>query len=124
MVEEQQAGGRKPLAVVTGVTGGIGYELAKQFAEHGFDLLITGRSDSIFAAAESLAARALRMPPAPGSADAPMVESTARCCSGVRGGAGVSSDLPPQPSAARARRAAAEIRGRRIGHSRVGMIGR
>lgn len=55
MVEEQQAGGRKPLAVVTGVTGGIGYELAKQFAEHGFDLLVTGRSDSIFAAAESLA---------------------------------------------------------------------
>ena len=45
---------RKPLAVITGVTGGIGYELAKQFAEHGFDLLITGRSDSIFTAAESL----------------------------------------------------------------------
>ncbi|NEQ23560.1 MAG: SDR family NAD(P)-dependent oxidoreductase, partial [Microcoleus sp. SIO2G3] len=29
----------KPLAVVTGASSGIGYELAKQFAEHGFDLL-------------------------------------------------------------------------------------
>ncbi len=54
MVEEQSTEGRKPLAVVTGVTGGIGHELAKQFAEHGFDLLITGRNESIFAAAESL----------------------------------------------------------------------
>lgn len=46
---------RKPLAVVTGVTGGIGYELARQFAEHGYDLLVTGRSESIFTATESLA---------------------------------------------------------------------
>lgn len=53
--EAMTAAGRKPLAVVTGVTGGIGYELAKQFAEHGFDLLITGRSEAIFTAAESLA---------------------------------------------------------------------
>jgi NAD(P)-dependent dehydrogenase (short-subunit alcohol dehydrogenase family) len=27
-------------AVVTGVSGGIGFELAKQFARHGYDLLI------------------------------------------------------------------------------------
>lgn len=26
---------RKPLAVVTGASSGIGYELAKQFAQHG-----------------------------------------------------------------------------------------
>jgi short-subunit dehydrogenase len=56
MVEEVKIStGQKPLAVVTGATGGIGYELAKQFAEHGFDLLITGRSEGIFIAAESLA---------------------------------------------------------------------
>lgn len=55
MVEEANDVGRKPLAVVTGVTGGIGYEFAKQFAEHGFDLLVTGRSEAIFTAAESLA---------------------------------------------------------------------
>lgn len=56
MAEEvKNSAGHKPLAVVTGASGGIGYELAKQFAEHGFDLLITGRSERIFAAAESLA---------------------------------------------------------------------
>jgi len=27
-------------AVVTGASSGIGYELARQFAEHGYDLLI------------------------------------------------------------------------------------
>ncbi len=30
----------KPLAVVTGASDGIGYELAKQFAENGFDLVV------------------------------------------------------------------------------------
>lgn len=33
--------GRRPLALVTGASSGIGYELAKQFAQHGYDLLIT-----------------------------------------------------------------------------------
>jgi NAD(P)-dependent dehydrogenase (short-subunit alcohol dehydrogenase family) len=33
--------GSKPLAVVTGASRGIGRELAKQFAQHGFDLLIS-----------------------------------------------------------------------------------
>lgn len=31
----------RPLAVVTGASNGIGYELAKQFAQNGFDLLVT-----------------------------------------------------------------------------------
>lgn len=30
----------RPFAVVTGASSGIGYELARQFAEHGYDLLI------------------------------------------------------------------------------------
>lgn len=30
----------KPLAIVTGASSGIGLELAKQFAEHGFDLVV------------------------------------------------------------------------------------
>ena len=40
-------GGRpqsRPLAVVTGPSSGIGRELARQLAEHGFDLLIRRRS--------------------------------------------------------------------------------
>jgi CBS domain-containing protein len=31
----------RPFAVVTGASSGIGYELAAQFAQNGFDLLIT-----------------------------------------------------------------------------------
>jgi len=34
-------------AVVTGASSGIGYELARLFAEHGFDLLITAEDDAI-----------------------------------------------------------------------------
>ncbi|GAB2991560.1 SDR family NAD(P)-dependent oxidoreductase [Amycolatopsis acidiphila] len=34
----------KPLAVVTGASTGIGRELAKQFAEHGFDLVIAAEN--------------------------------------------------------------------------------
>ena len=34
-------------AVVTGASSGIGLELAKQFAEHGFDLLIVADSPKI-----------------------------------------------------------------------------
>jgi len=44
----------RPLAVVTGASSGIGYELAKQFAEHGFDLLITSTGPQIETAARDL----------------------------------------------------------------------
>ncbi|MBD1842083.1 SDR family oxidoreductase [Cyanobacteria bacterium FACHB-63] len=37
----------RPLAVVTGASNGIGYELAKQFAENGFDLVITATDSKI-----------------------------------------------------------------------------
>jgi uncharacterized protein len=42
------------LAVITGASSGIGLELAKQFAEHGYDLLVTAESERIEAAAETL----------------------------------------------------------------------
>jgi len=37
----------RPLAVVTGASNGIGYELAKQFAQNGFDLLVTSTGEKI-----------------------------------------------------------------------------
>ena len=43
----------RPLAVVTGASNGIGYELAKQFAQNGFDLLVTATGSSINEAAEA-----------------------------------------------------------------------
>ncbi|MGF2014009.1 MAG: SDR family NAD(P)-dependent oxidoreductase [Nostoc sp. DedVER01b] len=41
----------RPLAIVTGASNGIGYELAKQFAQNGFDLLVTATGSSINEAA-------------------------------------------------------------------------
>lgn len=44
----------RPLAVVTGASNGIGYEIAKQFAQNGFDLVITATSDRINETAQTL----------------------------------------------------------------------
>jgi uncharacterized protein len=44
----------KQFAVVTGASSGIGYELARQFAQNGFDLLITADGDGIHEAAREL----------------------------------------------------------------------
>src|SRR3954464_895387 len=38
---------QRPFAVVTGASSGIGFELAKVFAENGFDLLITAEDEEI-----------------------------------------------------------------------------
>ena len=43
-------------AVVTGASSGIGLELARQFAQHGFDVLICAEDDGITAAAAQLQA--------------------------------------------------------------------
>ena len=43
-----------PLAVVTGASSGIGLELAKQFAEHGFDLVVCAEDDGLSEAAAHL----------------------------------------------------------------------
>jgi uncharacterized protein len=43
-----------PLAVVTGASSGIGYELAKVFAEEGFDLLIAAEDGELTTALERL----------------------------------------------------------------------
>src|SRR5215218_3787190 len=45
---------QRPFAVVTGASSGIGFELAKVFAENGFDLLITAEDEEIEAAHREL----------------------------------------------------------------------
>jgi short-subunit dehydrogenase len=44
------------LAVITGASSGIGFELARQFADHGFDLLISAEDDELARAATELSA--------------------------------------------------------------------
>lgn len=44
----------RPLAVVTGASNGIGYELAKVFAENGFDLMLAAEDDQLEAVQREL----------------------------------------------------------------------
>ncbi|HEX4809191.1 MAG TPA: SDR family NAD(P)-dependent oxidoreductase [Bryobacteraceae bacterium] len=55
--------GRNQFAVVTGGSSGIGYELAKQFAQNGFDLLIAGDSEKVQTAARDLRALGAEVQP-------------------------------------------------------------
>lgn len=50
---QQQTSG-KPFAVVTGASSGIGYELARQFAQNGFDVLMAAEDPGIEQAAGSI----------------------------------------------------------------------
>jgi short-subunit dehydrogenase len=43
----------RPLAVLTGAASGIGYELAKQFAQHDYDLIIVSENPAIVEAAQT-----------------------------------------------------------------------
>ncbi len=44
----------KPLALITGASSGIGLELARQFADHGFDLLVSAEDAGLQAASAEL----------------------------------------------------------------------
>ncbi|OXM57228.1 oxidoreductase [Amycolatopsis thailandensis] len=47
----------RSLAVVTGASSGIGFELAKVFADHGYDLVVAAEDDSLLPAAREIQAR-------------------------------------------------------------------
>lgn len=53
--------GTPPLAVITGASSGIGFELAKVFMEHGYDLMIVAEDDQIAAAGKELSAGGRRV---------------------------------------------------------------
>ncbi|MFH8799261.1 SDR family NAD(P)-dependent oxidoreductase [Streptomyces sp. NPDC017936] len=53
----------RPLALITGASGGIGYELARQFAEHGYDLVVNAEDERLESAARSLRETGARVRP-------------------------------------------------------------
>src|SRR4051794_30701022 len=46
----------RPLAVVTGASSGIGLELAREFARHGFDLVVVAEDSELTSVPEELGA--------------------------------------------------------------------
>jgi uncharacterized protein len=73
----------RPLALVTGASSGIGFELAKQFAEHGFDLIVAAEDVELDDATETL--RGLGGAVAPVSVDLRRREDVERLVAAYRG---------------------------------------
>lgn len=53
----------RPLAVVTGASSGIGYELAVQFAKHGYDLIVAAEDEGIHRAAQEFSGHGVNVTP-------------------------------------------------------------
>jgi NAD(P)-dependent dehydrogenase (short-subunit alcohol dehydrogenase family) len=60
MASAREITSARPLAVVTGASSGIGRELARQFVEGGFDVLIAAEDCVIADAAQDLNGRGRR----------------------------------------------------------------
>jgi short-subunit dehydrogenase len=73
----------RPLALVTGASSGIGLELAKQFAENGFDLIVAAEDVELDDAVEEL--RGLGVAVAPVSVDLTKRDDVERLVAAVRG---------------------------------------
>jgi short-subunit dehydrogenase len=73
----------RPLALVTGASSGIGRELAKQFAEHGFDLIVAAEDVELDDAVEEL--RGMGATVAPVSVDLTKRPDVERLAAAVRG---------------------------------------
>jgi uncharacterized protein len=73
----------RPLALVTGASSGIGRELAKQFAENGFDLIVAAEDVELDDATEEL--RGLGVAVAPVSVDLTKRSDVDRLVAAVRG---------------------------------------
>jgi short-subunit dehydrogenase len=73
---------QKPFAVITGASTGIGFELAKCFAQEGYDLLIAANDEYLEPAADSL--RRMGCDVETVSADLSTIEGTAEFCDAVQ----------------------------------------
>jgi short-subunit dehydrogenase len=73
----------RPLALVTGASSGIGLELAKQFAEHGYDLIVAAEDVELDDATEEL--KAMGGAVAPVSVDLTERADVERLVEAVRG---------------------------------------
>lgn len=62
------AGSVRPLALVTGGSSGIGLELAKELASHGYDVAISGQSERVFESAVALREHGVEVYPYRGDA--------------------------------------------------------
>jgi uncharacterized protein len=73
----------RPLAIVTGASSGIGYELAKLCAENGFDLLVAADEPEIATAAQAF--RGLGATVEAVEADLATIEGVERLCAAAKG---------------------------------------
>jgi short-subunit dehydrogenase len=63
MTETSPSAQTRPLALVTGASSGIGLELARQFADHGYDLVIAAEDEHIESVAAELAGTGIWVEP-------------------------------------------------------------